>query len=193
MSKTNAGAVPDPKTESPVAVEDRLSNESETDVIESGVATTVGAVRCHSSSDILVSEVVCGGRNCSGAATPWPRLEILNRFATLPDEAPAHPSDAAVVSTSPHLEASPSRVAVSPPSPARIIRQPSTGKQSKGPHSAPKHSSCSRRRLLKEAVIKRSSGGLILPGTNPPAPLPQQTPAVITPASAGKSCSRCGC
>ncbi|KAJ4946998.1 hypothetical protein JOQ06_009040 [Pogonophryne albipinna] len=39
LSTTNAGAVPDPKMESLVAVEDRLSN-----VTESGVAIAVGAV-----------------------------------------------------------------------------------------------------------------------------------------------------
>ncbi|KAI4808770.1 hypothetical protein KUCAC02_000816 [Chaenocephalus aceratus] len=212
LSTTNAGAVPDPKMESPVDVEDRLSN-----VTGSGVATAVGAVepcdvippaeapappgidwartgarpkaptltstpnRSHCAVQPAWSEVVCGGRNCSAAATPWPRLETLNRFAVLPDEAPAHPSDAAVVS--PHLEASPSRVAVSPPShpssPARRICQPSTGKHSRGPLSAPKPSSSFRRRLLKEAVTRRRSEGLILQRTNPTSS-PQQTPAVTT-------------
>ncbi|KAI9537907.1 hypothetical protein NQZ68_020889 [Dissostichus eleginoides] len=133
--------------------------------------------RSHCAVQPSWSEVVCGGRNCSAAATPWPRLETSNRFAVLPDEAPAHPSDAAVVS--PHLEASPSRVDVSPPSQARRIRQPSTGKQSRGPLSAPKPSSSFRRRLLKEAVTRRRSEGLILQGTNT-ASSTQQTPAVTT-------------
>ncbi|XP_029929809.1 LOW QUALITY PROTEIN: uncharacterized protein LOC115374818 [Myripristis murdjan] len=50
------------------------------------------------------SEVVRGGkncgRNCSGAKTSLTGLELSNRYEVLPDDAPAHPTDAAVVAPS---------------------------------------------------------------------------------------------
>ena len=148
------------------------------------------------------SEVVVRGRKSvlDGASSP-PHTSLSNRYAVLPDDAPVHPADvsatANTVASPPPATSGVNRFTSGadpqiPPRETTTTSRRETSRSTIGPDcrsSSRGQMSASRRRILKDAVTRRSGG--LLPGPAPagrtsssPGPdeaAPQQCSPVRTP------------
>lgn len=122
--------------------------------------------------------VACGRkRDSSGAASP-PRLTLSNRYAALSDDSPVHPADAPAAPSDLDPTTAPVDTTAFPPlvADSAQVAGHSIVKPNKWP-STRSSTSASRRRILKEAVLRRSGA---LPR---PEPAGNRSPRSDAPAS----------